>query len=197
MKKFRLWFLILFLICGFYNISVATTFSVLPFEDAIGEYGRDSGRVAADMMISGLKEIKTISIVERSDISKILKEQEFSFTGAIDAKTAIQVGKIIGAQYLVLGKVTEVEKLSGIDPRYKKFCACVGCLTFGILGAILPVIFPSKGYRVGLNIRIVDTETGNIIFSRSVIDENDTIHEAIQDCVKKLVKEIKKEFAEN
>ncbi len=170
------------------------TLAILPFEDAIGTYGKGSGKIASEIMITVLSEDKIFTLVERADIGKIMKEQGLSLTGAINTDSAIKVGTLLGAKYLMIGKVTQVEKLSGIDTRYKKCCVLLGCLTFGCLGAIAAAIFPAKGYRVGLNVRIVNAETGKIIFTASEIDKDDTIHEAIEDCVESIVKKISKKF---
>jgi curli biogenesis system outer membrane secretion channel CsgG len=61
------------------------------FADAVGFHLRDSGK---------------FRIVERSELSKIIKEQSISQTGMISDKDRLQIGKIHGVQYLIMGRGT-------------------------------------------------------------------------------------------
>ena len=45
-----------------------------------------------------------ITIVERNKLNEILKEQALSQTGIIDESTAIKVGKLVGAQKIIMGE---------------------------------------------------------------------------------------------
>ena len=44
-----------------------------------------------------------VTVVERNKLNEVLKEQALSQTGVIDEATAIKVGKIIGAQKILMG----------------------------------------------------------------------------------------------
>jgi len=46
------------------------------------------------------------SVVERAAIQKILREQAFHLSGAVDQKTAVKVGRLVGAEGVILGTVT-------------------------------------------------------------------------------------------
>ncbi len=45
-------------------------------------------------------------IVERSEVEKILKEQHFELTGAVDPAQAMRLGKMLGVDALLFGNVT-------------------------------------------------------------------------------------------
>ncbi len=54
--------------------------------------------------------------IERSSLLKILEEQELSLSGAVDPGAAAQIGRLAGAQYVLLGSVTIIgdqARLSG------------------------------------------------------------------------------------
>ncbi|MEK6796052.1 MAG: VWA domain-containing protein [Spirochaetota bacterium] len=47
---------------------------------------------------------KTFTLVERKDMQKIMKELELTLTGLTDEKNAAKIGKVIGAEYLIIGQ---------------------------------------------------------------------------------------------
>ena len=57
------------------------------------------------------------SVVERSAMRKILREQAFHLSGAVDQKTAVKIGRLVGAEGVILGTVarnsTEDRRYSG------------------------------------------------------------------------------------
>jgi hypothetical protein len=46
-------------------------------------------------------------VVERSRIEAILREQNLGDSGRVDAKTAAEIGRILGVEYVVLGSITK------------------------------------------------------------------------------------------
>jgi len=57
----------------------------------------------ADMFITELSKISALKPVERARLEKILQEMKLAQAGLLDANTAQQVGKLLGAQTLLLG----------------------------------------------------------------------------------------------
>lgn len=74
-----------------------------------------------------------------------MKEQGFQTSGAVDASTAVEIGKLLGVRVLILGSVTEFN-LSGISG-----------LSFGGFGLGV------QKASVKLNARMVDVQTGEIL----------------------------------
>ena len=173
------------------------TLAILPFDDpknATNQTSKDSGKIAAEIMTSQLADKSSFALIERMNMGKILNEQGFGITGAVHETSSANIGKVLGAKYLMFGKVTGIDPVSGVNPRYKKCCVMAGCLTFGCLGGIAAVILPAKGFRVELNTRIVDADTSVILFTYSISEEGATIHKAIEKCCKKIAKKISKKF---
>jgi TolB-like protein len=73
------------------------------------------GKGVADMMITELVRNGNIRVVERERIDAILKEQELGSNGRMDQQTAVRIGKLLGARYMILGDVT-----SDLDPRTRQ-----------------------------------------------------------------------------
>ncbi|MEW6753450.1 MAG: CsgG/HfaB family protein [Candidatus Latescibacterota bacterium] len=57
----------------------------------------------ADMLITELSKIRALSVVERSQLQKLVQEMGLGASGAISPQTAQQMGKLLGAQTLLLG----------------------------------------------------------------------------------------------
>jgi len=100
----------------------------------------------SDMLTTSLVKTARFEIVERNKINKVFKEQNFGMSGMVDENTAAEVGKLLGAEYVVFGSITSATRRD-ID----KF------------GYILVRI------EVGIDVRAVNTTTGKILLSESAI----------------------------
>lgn len=61
------------------------------------------GKGIADMLITDMASNTNVRVVEREQIQSLLTEQQLTKAGTIDPNTAIKLGKIIGAQYMITG----------------------------------------------------------------------------------------------
>lgn len=75
------------------------------------------GPKVTDMFITGLAQTGKFRVIERSQLDKILQEQKLSITGAIDQSTAIEIGKLIGANFIVMGSIARLGASYEIDAR--------------------------------------------------------------------------------
>ena len=60
----------------------------------------------AAMVISDLAKIKSIKVVERIRLQALLEEMKLGQTGIVDPKTAPRVGKLLGAENIVVGNLS-------------------------------------------------------------------------------------------
>ncbi|MEP7327495.1 MAG: CsgG/HfaB family protein [Gemmatimonadota bacterium] len=96
--------------------------AVMPFENG-GSYGREKEDFEAlqqgipAMLISELSKNQAARVVDRSDINRILGEQNLATQGRVDAATAARVGKIVGARYMIMGGFTDYYGKMRIDAR--------------------------------------------------------------------------------
>ncbi|MBI3013373.1 MAG: hypothetical protein HYY63_07090 [Elusimicrobia bacterium] len=80
---------------------------MLPLKDAMDAPG--SGELAMEALTTHLLKVDAYEIIERGALEQIAKEQKLGATGAIDAETAAQIGKLVGADALIIGAVTEYQ----------------------------------------------------------------------------------------
>ncbi|MCB1561654.1 MAG: CsgG/HfaB family protein [Xanthomonadales bacterium] len=112
-----------------------------------------SGMLANELAATG-----DFNVVERSKLESVLAEQDLGASGRVSSSTSARIGKLTGAQYLVMGTVTSYE--AGTSSRG-------GGISFkGIsLGGK-----KSKAY-IAVDIRVVNSTTGEIDFVRTIEGE--------------------------
>lgn len=83
------------------------TVAVLPFvNSAIGASNAELAPLSkgiADLLINELAQNPGIRVVERENIQKLLDEQNLGRDGRVEAATAAQLGKLLGAKHMVTG----------------------------------------------------------------------------------------------
>jgi TolB-like protein len=103
--------------CGLAAIVAAPTYAiaqanapvvaVLYFDN--NSFGKDRadfdglGKGIADLLITDMASNPTMRIVERDRIQSVLQEQSLTRAGSVDPQTAVRLGKILGAQYMITG----------------------------------------------------------------------------------------------
>ncbi|MGD0463713.1 MAG: CsgG/HfaB family protein [Tepidisphaeraceae bacterium] len=85
------------------------TVALLNFQANLPGTG-DAGPQVVDTLTATLSGEPGFTLVDRSTLDSILKEHELNLTGLVDADTAVHVGKLVGAQILVTGKIFLVDK---------------------------------------------------------------------------------------
>ena len=114
-----------------------------------------AGSDLSSMLTNELAGTEKFKVVERAKLGHVLDEQDLGASGRVNKASAAKVGKLTGAQYLVMGTVSAfTENSSGGG----------GGLSF-------------KGFSVGgkkndaylaIDLRVVDTTTGEVAFTRTV-----------------------------
>lgn len=132
--------------------------AVIKFQDETGGMFLQGGvgRALTQMLTNELSSRPEFTVVERQKLRAVLEEQDLSASGRVSAETSIAIGKLTGAQYLVTGVVSAFEQDE--ETRYKR-----GFM--GIGGGLQTV---SHGGYLAVDLRVIDTTTGEIAFSRTV-----------------------------
>lgn len=68
-----------------------------------------SAVAATNLIISQLINSNKFIVVERNQVDEILKEQGFQQTGCTDQECAVQIGKLLSANKILVGELTEYE----------------------------------------------------------------------------------------
>ena len=64
----------------------------------------------AEILSTNLSNYSEFNVVERENLEKVLKEQSLIMSGVVDLQTAAQIGKILGANIIILGSITQLGK---------------------------------------------------------------------------------------
>lgn len=85
----------------------APVVTVLSFNNSsVGAGAKDwdgMGTGIMDLLITDLASGTKVRVVDRERVNKLLEEQNLTKSGAVDANTAIRVGKLMGACYSIYG----------------------------------------------------------------------------------------------
>lgn len=111
-------------------------------------WGDRLGEAAADELVTQLLKTGSYRMIERSQLAAVLAEQDLGASGAVDASTAANIGRLLGAQLILTGSITQfsIETVSG---RFR-----------GLGGS------RSKAQTI-LDVRLVDTTTGEILVAEN------------------------------
>lgn len=106
--------------------------------------GERLAQAAKDHLYYSLSKSNTVDLYEREELDKVLAEQNLHLTGAIDPKTAVEIGKLVGVSHVLIGSITETQAREG------------GFSLLGMAGY--------KSYRVicSVQARLVSVETGKV-----------------------------------
>ena len=95
-------------------LEAAPRVAVVPFDNQSARQGSDSLDNAFETARSNVEidivQTGRFDSLDRTQLQKLLDEIKFNQTALVDPATAAQYGKMVGAQYLVLGTVTGLSK---------------------------------------------------------------------------------------
>ncbi|OQX96194.1 hypothetical protein B6I21_01665 [candidate division KSB1 bacterium 4572_119] len=121
MKKYFLLFITLtFLFNISYSFSQQQTIAILDFSNNSlmdkDKYSSLSGGLA-EIFITELSKVSSLKIVERQKINELIQEMQLAQSGMVSEETGVQVGRLVGAKYLVFGSYMVINKKIRVDTR--------------------------------------------------------------------------------
>ncbi len=144
--------------------------AILPFEygavsGSLGGY--DLGKGVASLLTTKLVNDGTYSIIDRTHLDAILKEQNFSVSDRADASTANKIGKMLGVDAVVYGTITAF----GFEDKRTSYSAPsvyvpVSIPYVGGLGSMFGGMRGSsrkQKARTAIDATVTDTNTGEIL----------------------------------
>lgn len=154
------------------NTSTMSSFSVSTTGGNV-DYSSSSTGVPVNgieaIVIDAMARSNRFRLVERTVLGDVLNEQDLASSGRVAQPSGAATGNVLGAEYLVQVVVTDYESSTSSSDTG------VG----GLLRNRVPIlggVSVGKGTgRVGLNIRLIDAETSEIVFSKqieSIINES-------------------------
>lgn len=134
------------------------TVAVVDFSDQTGKDLHGIEETSTEILSTLLHKTGAFSVVERTKLKAIITEQGFTMSGLVDStNNAVQVGKLLGADFLITGSV----------------------LTYG------EKVVKFKGYGVSteknikelvVNIKVLDMNTGNIEYATLATAQDEALN---------------------
>jgi curli biogenesis system outer membrane secretion channel CsgG len=125
---------------------------------AIFGTNQDVGKGVADLVVEKMVGAGTYIVIERKAMDKILAEQNFSNSDRVDTTTAAKLGRLLGADAIILGSITQF----GRDDKSNTVGGTVvgdRLSRYGLGG----VGQKKSKAAVGLTARLVSVNTGEIL----------------------------------
>ena len=111
-----------------------------------------SSKGVSDVLVNKLVQSNKFSVIERSKIDEIMREQDFGASGRIDPGTAAQIGRALGVEAVIIGSVTQ------FDIQERRSGGGLSLLGIGVRST------DTDAY-VKLTTRMVNTTTGEILMA--------------------------------
>ncbi len=129
--------------------------TVMATTQALFHTNVDVGKGISDLLVRNLVEDGTYSVIERKDLDRILSEQNFSNSDRANANSAAKIGKLLGADAIIVGSVTQF----GSETKD----TTVGSGWGGVFGQMAGVGKKKTKAVVVLDARVVDIDTAEIV----------------------------------
>ena len=84
---------------------VGSRLSVAVLTFASNEKAENLAESVTEKLVTQLVNLRRFRVIERSALDKIMEEQKLGITGFVDDETAVKVGKLAGADLIILGRI--------------------------------------------------------------------------------------------
>jgi TolB-like protein len=92
--------------------------AVFPFDDNTGQSEESQlAETISEMMVTALAQTNRYRLIERTQLGKVLEEQALGQSGALEQQTAVEVGKLIGVNIVLVGSITKLDDRFELDAR--------------------------------------------------------------------------------
>ena len=193
-----------------YDFAKVGRVALIDFQDAPGQPG--SGAAVSQELEPFLLKAG-YDLIERGQVEKLLQEQAFSQSGAVDPATAESIGKLLGVNALILGRVTTavqarsstylqtvqnvayrpVYQTVQYQDREGKLRArqTIGQYDVVTTNDHIPQTYTTPA-TLAFAARLVDVATGQVLWTGSSSSDGDSMAAAAADACARLMKALKK-----
>jgi len=84
---------------------VGSRLSVAVLTFASNEKAQNLAESVTEKLVTQLVNLRRFRVIERSALDKIMEEQKLGLTGFVDEETAVKLGKLAGADIIILGRI--------------------------------------------------------------------------------------------
>jgi len=124
-------------------------------DTSAGWWSSDVGSDLAGMLTNELAATEKFKVVERHNLGSVLEEQDLAQSGRVNKATGAKLGKMTGAQYVVVATV------SAFDAQTHDTGGGISFRGISVGGK------KEEAY-IAVDLRVIDTTTGDIEFTRTV-----------------------------
>jgi curli biogenesis system outer membrane secretion channel CsgG len=117
----------------------------------------DFARGLTQMLTTALASRPEFTVVERTQLDKVAAEQQLGSSGRVEPKSAASLGRLLGAQALITGDITEF--------TYKQSSAGSKLSLLKAVDSKLGAKLDRLTAQVSIDLRIIDAATGVVIGS--------------------------------
>jgi len=157
LKKFSAIFILLMVFCSLNFCEAAKKrVAVMPLENVSGYTEQKVAEIMTQQLITAIHGSGNYTVVERFQMDAVLKEQGFQNITADPAK-AVETGKLSGADYMLMGKVTMAEFVSNpVGDFISKFVRVADKFAHNVK------------CKIKFEFRMVDSATGEVVVASTV-----------------------------
>ncbi|MCE5194354.1 MAG: hypothetical protein LLF28_02695 [Nitrospiraceae bacterium] len=158
----------------FHDASMIKEIAILPFD------GQGGAEFAAELegMFAGinLNDKQYFTIVDRNKIDKIISELKFTQSALVDEKTAVKVGKLVGAKGIYSGVITSSKVSDNYFTESRSRCAYTAT-QYDKKGKPYQVCAQYENYNVRCSKRtaifsatpkLIEIETGRVVYANNI-----------------------------
>lgn len=152
---------------GSFNLCAAErkVVAVMPLENVSGYDEEKVAEIMTEQLIVALYSSGVYTVVERAQLGTVIKEQGFQNI-AVDPGKAVELGKLSGADYSMLGKVTMA--LVEPNPTANAVARLGAMIGLGDIGAAADRYVHKHKGKIRFEFRFVDNTTGEIVLAKTV-----------------------------
>ena len=154
-------------IVGSLNICAASKkiVAVMPLENLSGYDEEQVAEIMTEQLIVALHTSGVYTVVERVQMGTVIKEQGFQNI-AVDPSKAVELGKLSGADYSMLGKVTMA--IVEDNPTANAVAQIGEWFNLGDIGKTAEKYVHKLKGRIRFEFRFVDNTTGEVVLAKTV-----------------------------
>ena len=89
--------------------------AVLPFEGK--EETENIRKSVTDKMVTQLVNLRRFRVIERNALEEVMKEHKKTISGLVDESTAVELGKLVGADVIIIGSIVCEEQYGKVSAR--------------------------------------------------------------------------------
>ncbi|MHB2025250.1 MAG: CsgG/HfaB family protein [Elusimicrobiota bacterium] len=193
-----------------YNPAQTRNVAVVGFKDYPGSPG--SGDLVSSVFQSYILSLN-YNLIERQQVQSVLNEQSFDLSGNVNIGTIEQMGKLLGADALILGSITSYadasEQTIMVDVPQENFAPVFGggaaigpfgayAATSGVIPYETTTSIPETQTlpaQIGISARLVSVKTGSVLWSGAAVRDGSNISAAAQNASRAIVDDLKKNMA--